>query len=143
MNWNAMLRWIARPLMAAAVLGGAFAAQAAEPVEGITPAFGNTVLVTYPDGHTNRIWFLADGKWDGQSRHGYPRAGRWSLRRNGGICLKQSQPPTLPISFCTSFPGPLRIGLHWDSKDLLGRSVTMSLLKGVVPLAESASGAAR
>ncbi len=133
-----MSRWVAHTLAVAVVLGGAFAAQAAEPAESITPAFGNTVVVTYPDGHTNRIWFLADGKWDGQSRHGYARSGRWSLRRNGGICLKQAQPPTLPISFCTNFPSPLRLGLRWDSKDVLGRAVTMSLLKGVVPLAEGA-----
>jgi hypothetical protein len=96
----------------------------------ITPAFSNTVVVTYPDGSSERLWLHPDGKWDGQSRHGNPRSGRWTMARTGAICLRQSQPPTFPLSYCTAFPRNLHVGVTWSANDVLGRPTQMTLAQG-------------
>ncbi|MDB5446412.1 MAG: hypothetical protein JWQ97_1729 [Phenylobacterium sp.] len=112
-------------------------AQAGEPAATVGAAVGNTIQVLYPDGSSQRLWLEPDGSWNGESRHGHARHGRWSLRADGAICLKQSQPRTLPLSYCTSVPHSLSVGLRWAASDLLGRPVQMQLLKGVVRTAEA------
>ena len=97
----------------------------------LAAAFGNTVLVTYPDGLSQRLWLQSDGSWEGQSRHGNARRGRWTLTTDGAVCFKQSQPRTLPLSYCTQIPRTLRVGFRWPAKDVLGRPVEMSLVNGV------------
>jgi hypothetical protein len=114
----------------------AVAAHAADTPDAMAPAFGNTVVVTYPDGLSQRLWLQNDGSWVGQSRHGNARRGRWTLTASGNVCLKQSQPKTLPLSYCTPFPRALRVGLRWNAKDVLGRPVEMSLVNGVQSAAQ-------
>lgn len=107
----------------------AASAQAAEP-SAVDAAFGNTVLATYPDGRSQKIWLHPDGSWDGLSRRGDPLAGRWQLR-GGKVCMRQSQPPTLPISFCTAVPQHGEPGVQWASRDAAGRPIQLSLQKGM------------
>lgn len=113
-------------------------AQAAEP--GVAAAFGNTVVSTYPDGTSQKIWLHPNGKWTGLSRSNGPLAGSWSVRGEK-VCLKQSQPPTLPVAYCTALPASSQPGVQWASRDVAGRSITLSLMKGVP--AQYQSGAAR
>jgi hypothetical protein len=127
------------------VIGGAFAcaalnAQAAD-VETVAPAFGNTVLATYPDGRSQKIWLHPDGSWDGLSRKDTPLAGHWRLAGDK-VCMRQSRPPTLPLSFCTPFPAHGEPGVQWASHDAIGTPIRLSLQKGM-PLAGAAATQSR
>jgi hypothetical protein len=102
-------------------------AQAAD-APSLTPAFGNTVVSSYPDGTSQKIWLHPDGSWDGVSRKGVRLAGRWSLRGDK-VCLRQSRPATLPISYCTAVPSSG--DAHWAGRDVMGRPITLSLVRGV------------
>jgi hypothetical protein len=104
-------------------------AQAA-PESGVAPAFGNTVVSTYPDGRTQKIWLHEDGTWDGLSRRGNALAGKWTVKADK-LCLRQSRPPTLPISYCTVLPKDLHPGVSLTSKDLTGTPIQLKLLKGI------------
>ena len=114
-------------------------AQAADINPVVASAFGNTVLSTYPDGTSQKLWFHADGTWTGLSRRGDSLAGRWRLKGDK-VCLRQTRPATLPMSYCTAFPQHSEFGAQWASHDVLGRSIQLSLQKG---MPEGAGGGAR
>jgi hypothetical protein len=120
------------PLLAVAV-----AANAAEPDDKaaarVSAAFGTTVMSIYPDGRSQKIWLEPDGKWTGLSRRGNALAGSWSMKGEK-VCLKQSKPPTLPISFCQAFPSDPVKGV--DAKDLTGTPIHLKLVKGHVENSE-------
>lgn len=97
---------------------------------GVAPAFGNTVISVYPDGRTQKVWLHEDGSWDGLSRRGNALSGKWTVRADK-LCLRQSKPPTLPISFCTVLPKDLHPGVTLTSKDLTGTPIQLKLLKGI------------
>jgi hypothetical protein len=99
----------------------------------VAAAFGNTVLSVYPDGRAQKIWLQPDGTWTGLSRRGNPLAGSWSVK-GPKVCLKQSKPPTLPISFCQPFPEDPAKGV--DAKDLTGTPIHLKLVKGHVEKVE-------
>jgi hypothetical protein len=107
----------------------AFAVRAADPTARVATAFGNTVLSIYPDGRSQKIWLQPDGTWTGLSRRGIPLAGKWSLKGDK-VCLRQSRPPTLPISFCHAFPDDPATGV--DAKDLMGNPIHLKLVTGRV-----------
>jgi hypothetical protein len=127
---------ILRPLKLAARAGVAgwvvFAglnAQAADP-SGVAAAFGNTVISSYPDGTSQKIWLHADGSWSGLSRRNVSLEGRWTIRSDK-VCLRQTRPATLPISYCTPLPASSQPGVKWAGRDVAGRSITLSLMKGM------------
>lgn len=137
-------RTSALKLIARLAVGGyaAFAglnAQAAD-VSSVAPAFGNTVVSSYPDGTSQKIWLHPDGSWDGLSRKNTRLSGRWSLRGDK-VCLKQSKPPTLPISYCTALPPTPEPGVQWSGRDVVGHPITLSLMKGVPPTYQAAESA--
>ena len=75
-------------------------------------------------------WAFAHATWDGLSRRNTPLAGRWSVK-DEKVCLRQSKPPTLPISFCTPFPEHGEPGVQWASRDVTGTPIKLSLQKGM------------
>lgn len=99
----------------------------------VEATFGNTVLSVYPDGRAQKIWLTPDHNWTGLSRRGNPLAGTWSVKGEK-VCLKQSKPPTLPISVCQPFPEDPAKGL--DAKDLTGTPIHLKLVKGHVTKVE-------
>ena len=103
-------------------------AQAPPAPPNVAAAFGNTVVSVYPDGRSQKVWFQADGTWTGLSRKGTPLAGHWTLKGDK-VCLRQSKPPTLPISFCQTIPADLTRGM--DSHDVLGTPIHLKLVKGI------------
>ncbi|WP_133254232.1 hypothetical protein [Phenylobacterium deserti] len=121
-----------RLILGAQVAFAALNAQAGEKPQSksVAAAFGNTVVSTYPDGRTQRIWLKEDGSFRGLSRRGNPIAGAWTLKGEQ-VCLKQSRPVPLPISYCTDFPASGGLGSEWTSKDLRGTPIRLSLQKGV------------
>ena len=99
----------------------------------VEATFGNTVLSVYPDGRAQKIWLTPDHNWTGLSRRGNPLAGTWSVKGEK-VCLKQSKPPTLPVSVCQPFPEDPAKGL--DAKDLTGTPIHLKLVKGHVTKVE-------
>jgi hypothetical protein len=114
-------------LAVSALAGPSLGASAPEPTSRVAAAFGNTVMSVYPDGRSQKIWLQPDGTWTGQSRRGIPLAGKWTVKGDK-VCLRQSKPPTLPISFCQVFPADPESGV--DAKDLLGTPIHLKLVKG-------------
>ena len=119
----------ARAAVASYVLFAGLNAQAAEP-GAVSAAFGNTVISSYPDGTSQKIWLHADGTWNGISRHNVALTGHWTVR-DDKVCMRQSTPPTLPISYCTPLPANSQPGVQWSGRDVAGRQITLSLMKGV------------
>lgn len=115
-------------------------AQAAEPPP-VAAAFGNTVVSSYPDGTSQKIWLHADGTWNGISRKNTELSGHWT-QRGDKVCMRQSHPPTLPISYCTPLPASSQPGVRWTGRDVAGRQITLSLVKGVPAQYQSAAGGA-
>lgn len=113
----------------AAVLVAASPAQAAAPSEAdLTPAFGNTLLSTYPDGRTARMWLQAGGVYQGQGRRGGLSSGTWRVR-NGQVCFSQRRPLPIPGSFCTPIV-PGGIGNSWTARAMTGETIRVSLVAG-------------
>ena len=129
------------PAAAGALAFTALGAQAGEHAN-VTAAFGNTVLSTYADGTSQKIWLRPDGRWDGLSRRNAPLAGTWSVRGDK-VCLRQSKPPTLPVAYCTALPAQAAAGAQWTGRDMGGRSITLSLTRGVPAQYQSAEVAGR
>ena len=101
----------------------------AEPARpDVSAAFGNTVLSIYPDGRSQKIWLHPDGSWTGKSRRGLDLTGRWDIKGEK-VCLRQTKPPTLPISFCQVFPKDPTAEL--TSHDLTGQTIHLKIVKGV------------
>jgi hypothetical protein len=109
---------------------GARAADAPNPdaAQAVQATFGNTVFSMYPDGRSQKIWLHPDGTWEGKSRRGVALSGKWTLKGDR-VCLRQSRPPTLPISFCQVMPKDPAITL--TSKDLTGQTIHLKIVKGI------------
>jgi hypothetical protein len=103
------------------------AAAAPSPV---SPAFGNTIVSTYPDGRTAELWLQADGGYTGQGRRHDPSSGRWTVK-SGKLCLKQSRPIAAPFSFCTPLP-PGGLETAWSGKAPTGEAIRISVARGHV-----------
>ena len=120
------MRSAIRLALAAALLAGvAGASSAATPVDG---AFGNTIISTYPDGRTARLWLHPNGSYAAKGRRGDPSSGHWSVR-NDKVCLRQSKPFPAPFSYCTGI-GAARVGASWTGKAVTGEAITIHMVKG-------------
>jgi hypothetical protein len=122
-------------LIAAALALPALAARAEGPPSPIAATFGNTVVSTYSDGRSQKIWISPDGTWSGLSRRGAPLAGKWTLKGEK-VCLRQTHPPTLPFSFCQVLPADPATGV--DSRDFSGAPIHLRLVTGHVGAASPA-----
>jgi hypothetical protein len=123
------VRMLIRTALAAAVSLAALNAEAMD-LSRIAAAFGNTVMSIYPDGRTQKIWLHPNGDWEGIGRDGRPLAGHWTLKADR-VCLRQTKPPTLPFSYCTSFPTDPHVGVVWTAKDFGGTPIKLTVLKGM------------
>jgi hypothetical protein len=102
------------------------AAVAAQPL--VNEAFGNTIVSTYPDGRTGRLWLKADGTYTAQGRRHDPSSGHWKVS-GAKLCLKQSKPMAVPIRFCTPIP-ETGMGHAWAAKAVTGEDIRVQMVKG-------------
>jgi hypothetical protein len=98
---------------------------AASPVEA---AFGNTIVSTYPSGRSTRLWLNRNGTYEGQRTNGKRTAGKWSLK-GGKVCLKQTKPAGIPLTFCSKVPSG-KVGATWTSKSPKGEPLRNRLVAG-------------
>jgi hypothetical protein len=122
----------ARPAgLVLAALGCLAAAPApASGVEAISPAFGNTIVSTYPDGRTGHLWLKADGSYGYEGRRKTPSSGRWTLK-GAKLCLKQSKPKSIPFSYCPAIRTG-GVGTTWPGKAPTGEAIQLKLVAGIV-----------
>lgn len=111
----------------------ALAAAAATLVAGadkaaLQPAFENTVVSTFPDGRQAKLWLSPDGTYAAQGRRGDRTRGRWKLKGDQ-ICMRQSDPPTFPISYCTAVPSG-GVGTTWSARSVFGDRLKVTLVAG-------------
>lgn len=103
--------------------------QAAPPGEAdLAPAFGNTLVSTYPDGRTARLWLQRGGRYEGQGRRGGMNSGVWRVD-DGKVCLSQRRPVPMPGRFCTPIVRG-GIGTRWTAKAVTGETVQVQLVAG-------------
>jgi hypothetical protein len=125
------MRRILFPFLAAALAATAAHAGGAPAQASLAMAFGNTVKALYPDGKAQRIWFKADGTWEAVGRRGKWSSGRWSVKDDNKVCLKQSKPFPAPFKYCTAFPTDSRPGVVWTSQDMYGEPIKLTVVKGI------------
>ena len=112
----------------------AFAAPALAEPAGLEAAFGNTIVVTYPDGRTAELWLHPDGTYQAEGRKHNRSNGHWKVKGEK-LCLKQSHPFTLPINYCTSLVEG-GVGASWTAKALDGEPIRLQLVRGTVDPAQ-------
>ncbi len=96
----------------------------------VSPAFGNTIVSTYPDGRTAELWLSPDGGYTGLGRkRNDPSSGHWRVKQDK-LCLKQSRPIPVPISYC--FPVPSSFDSAWSAKAPTGEAIQVKLAQGHV-----------
>ncbi|HEV2532834.1 hypothetical protein [Phenylobacterium sp.] len=113
---------------AAALLGAPLILLAVHPAAAsvsLSDAFGGTIISTYPDGRTARLWLQASGDYTAEGRRGDRSSGHW--RQQGErMCLRQSRPFPSPFSFCTPMPS----GDSWTAKAVTGEPIRVQLVRG-------------
>lgn len=114
-------------LVALAMLAAPAAALASPQMEAV---FGNTIVSTYPDGRTAYLWLKADGTYTLLNRKRETSGGAWAIKGEQ-VCLHQSKPMPMPITYCT--PAPEGDGAApWPAKALTGERVFLRVVKGIV-----------
>jgi hypothetical protein len=114
-------------LAGALALGAGFLSLGADE-SSLGPAFKNTIVSTYPDGRQGKLWLKADGSYTAEGRRKDRSDGRWTVKGDK-ICLRQSHPATLPLSYCTALPSG-GVGASWDAKSVTGEPIKVKLVKG-------------
>ncbi len=111
------------------VLLAAFALHAATPGEDpLAAAYGNTLVSTYPDGRTARLWLSPGGRYTGQGRRGGRNAGVWSVR-GASVCFSQRRPIPVPIRYCTPMVTG-GVGTRWTARAVTGETIRVEVVPG-------------
>lgn len=126
-----MIRFALGACSAFLLAAPASAQTSAQSAARLQPAFGNTVLSTYPDGRTARLWLQPEGSYRGQGRRGGFSSGRWTVKGQQ-ICFKQSRPLAAPFSHCTPLP-KAGAGASWTGKAVTGEPIRLSIVPGTKP----------
>jgi hypothetical protein len=111
-------------LIALAPIVVVLAAMDAPPI--IERAFGNTIVSTYPDNRTAKLWLQPGGVYAAEGRRGDRTSGHWKVDGER-LCLKQDHPATLPFfRYCTPIPSQD----HWTAKAVTGETIQVRLVEG-------------
>ena len=113
---------------AAAALALACTPAHAADVSALEPAFTNTIVSTYPDGRTARLWLNRDGTYRAQGRRRTDSSGTWTLKGEK-LCLKQRKPFPGPFSYCTGIKRG-GVGTRWTGKAVTGEKITIQVAAG-------------
>jgi hypothetical protein len=113
--------------LAVFVFGGVSPALALTPAA-MEPAFENTIVSTYEDGRTARLWLDPDGRYRGEGRNHDPSNGKWTIKGEK-LCLKQSRPVPVPFAFCTPIVQG-GVGTAWSTKSVFGEPLKVELVSG-------------
>ena len=111
----------------AAAISLAGSAVAATPAW-MEPAFGNTIVTTYPTGKVTRMWLDRGGRYELLRSSGKRNGGLWSVKGEQ-VCFRQTKPIPIPVSYCQArLAGG--VGSRWSGKSPAGEAVTNVLVAG-------------
>lgn len=111
--------------VAVAAFGASLAIAADDPM---ASRYGNTVVITGPDGkEVGRIYYDADKKTTRKMADGSEASGTWSLEGND-LCFTQTA-PAAAAKQCQPFSGAKAVGESWDVTTPQGK-VKATLTKG-------------
>lgn len=96
----------------------------------LAPAFAGTIVSTYPDGRTGRLWLRSNATYVGRGRRSEPSAGHWRIAGQR-LCLKQSRPFPIPFSYCAPLPAA-GVTSGWSGRAVTGEPITITLVPGRV-----------
>ena len=91
------------PLTVASLLALTATQAAADTQAMVSKAFGNTIILTYPDGRKGYTYLQSDGSYTGEGRRKDPSAGHWHIKGEK-LCFKQSRPMAVPFPYCFAVP---------------------------------------
>ena len=94
----------------------------------LTPAFGNTIVSTYPDGRTAELWLQPDGAYTAEGRKHDRSAGQWWVQ-GGRFCLKQAHPYAFGYVYCTLL-SRFSNGSSWIGRAVTGETISIRLVRG-------------
>ena len=116
-------------MLSIAFFAAALVSQAPVPtaVE-LAPAYGNTLISTYPDGRTARTWLQPGGRYEGRGRRGGRSSGTWRIR-DGQVCFSQRRPIPLPGAYCTPIVSG-GVGTSWAARAVTGEQIRVTLVAG-------------
>ena len=117
------MKFLAKAAIAAAILMAAGPALAADAM---STAYGNTVVITYGDGTTVKLYIDQGGTYTGESPMG-SSSGVWAIS-GGETCFTQQAPEATPPS-C----GPTvskNVGDTWQGTGQGGAPVTITIVAG-------------
>ncbi|MDO1558631.1 hypothetical protein Q0812_04210 [Brevundimonas sp. 2R-24] len=107
---------------------GSAATRASHPA--LRPAFGNTIVSTYPNGRQTLLWLEPDGDFEGERSQGQRISGVWEVDEDE-LCLRQRRPMPLPIRYCTPIV-PGGVGARWTARAPTGETVQVQLVGGQI-----------
>jgi hypothetical protein len=117
------MKFLAKAAIAAAIFMAAGPALAADPM---SSAYGNTVVITYGDGTTVKLYIDEGGTYTGDGPTG-ATSGSWAIS-GGQTCFTQQSPEAAPPS-C----GPTvskSVGDSWQGTGQGGAPVTVTIQAG-------------
>ena len=117
------MKFLAKAAIAAAFLMAAGPALAADAM---ATAYGNTVVITYGDGTTVKLFIDEGGSYTGDSPMG-ASAGTWSIS-GGQTCFTQTSPEATPPS-CGATVSK-NVGDVWQGTGQGGAPVTITIQAG-------------
>ena len=94
---------------------------AAEPVPPtVQKAFTSTIVSTYPDGRTAKLWMNPSGTYTSMGRRHERHSGRWSLKGDK-VCFKRGL-----FGYCTRLPDES----SFTTRAVTGETIQVRLVPG-------------
>jgi hypothetical protein len=116
-----------RLLLVAGLVAAAGPCAADDFISLLPQAFGNTILITYPDGRSGQLWLQSDGAYTAEGRDHDRSNGRWRVR-DGRLCFKQAHPFAFGYVYCTLL-SQLGGGSSWVARAVTGEMVKIRLVR--------------
>jgi hypothetical protein len=114
--------------LALALAGIAAPSFAGDATTLLAAAFGNTIVSTYPDGRTAKLWLQPEGVYTAEGPARDHSNGRWRVKE-GKLCFKQSRPFAFGYVYCTHL-GQFASGSSWIARAVTGETIQITLVRG-------------
>jgi hypothetical protein len=108
-----------------ALIGGFFLIAAAGPASPLAKAFTGTIVSTYPDGRTAKLWMEPSGSYTSEGRRHERHHGRWKVKGDK-VCFKRGI-----FGYCTQIPTEG----SFTTKAVTGETIRVRLVPGRAELA--------
>lgn len=105
--------------MIATLMAGLTLAAATPPPE-LHKAFTSTIVSTYPDGRTARLWMNPDGTFTSSGRRHDRHSGKWNVKGKQ-VCFKRGI-----FGYCTAMP----TNTAFTTKAVTGETIQVRLIPG-------------